>query len=135
MKTQLRLESLRIEHTTCGVTEPTTTCLHYMFMFFFYHYRTNRNSQQIIAFLAKEASSVLLCGFETELMSLQTATKSRNNALEGIHGVHVVSPFSYDRTTQVGDFQTNCKSSEMGTNQRLFIKYVHDRMFLTVFHG
>lgn len=55
-------------------------------------------------------------------MSLQTATKS-SNALEGIHGVHVVSPFSYDRTTQVGDFQTN-KSSEMGTNQRLFIEYV-----------
>ncbi|KAL0799990.1 hypothetical protein Bca101_055165 [Brassica carinata] len=56
-------------------------------------------------------------------MSLQTATKS-SNALEGIHGVHVVSPFSYDRTTQVGDFQTNCKSSEMGTNQRLFIERV-----------
>lgn len=62
-------------------------------------------------------------------MSLQTAAKS-SNALEGIHGVHVVSPFSYDQTTQVGDFQTN-KSSEMGTNQRLFIEYVHDLMFLT----
>ncbi|CAN7127617.1 unnamed protein product, partial [Brassica rapa subsp. narinosa] len=64
----------------------------------------------------------LLCGSAKEPMSLQTATKS-SNALEGIHGVHVVSPFSYDRTTQVGDFQTN-KSSEMGTNQRLFIERV-----------
>ncbi|KAH0868572.1 hypothetical protein HID58_075594, partial [Brassica napus] len=84
--------------------------------------RTNKKQPASSCFAGERRDLVLLCGSEKEPMSLQTAAKS-SNALEGIHGVHVVSPFSYDRTTQVGDFQTN-KSSEMGTNQRLFIERV-----------
>jgi len=58
-------------------------------------------------------------------MSLQNVSKS-SNALEGIHGVHVTShsPFSFEKTTQVSDFQTNTKSSVMESNQRLSIEYV-----------
>ncbi|XP_010477595.1 PREDICTED: uncharacterized protein LOC104756670 [Camelina sativa] len=56
-------------------------------------------------------------------MSLQNVSKS-SNALEGIHGVHVVShsPFSFEKTTQAGDFQTNSKSSVMDSNQKLSIE-------------
>ncbi|CAH8253279.1 unnamed protein product [Arabidopsis lyrata] len=53
-------------------------------------------------------------------MSLQNVSKSSNNALEGIHGVHVTShsPFSFEKTTQVSD----SKSTDMESNQRLLIE-------------